>query len=44
VKEFFPDSVVQRCLVHKERNIRSKLSSTTVAHYEFWIGDPLVLK
>jgi putative transposase len=26
VKEFFPDSVVQRCLVHKERNIRSKLS------------------
>ena len=26
VKEFFSDSVVQRCLVHKERNIRSKLS------------------
>jgi transposase-like protein len=26
VKEFFPDSVVQRCLVHKERNIRGKLS------------------
>jgi putative transposase len=26
VKEFFPDSVVQRCLVHKERNIRAKLS------------------
>ena len=26
VKELFPDSVVQRCLVHKERNIRSKLS------------------
>jgi len=26
VKEFFPDSIVQRCLVHKERNIRSKLS------------------
>ncbi len=26
VKEFFPDSVVQRCLVHKERNIKSKLS------------------
>jgi transposase-like protein len=25
VKEFYPDSVVQRCLVHKERNIRSKL-------------------
>ena len=25
VKEFFPDSVIQRCLVHKERNIRSKL-------------------
>ena len=26
VKEFFADAVVQRCLVHKERNIRSKLS------------------
>jgi transposase-like protein len=26
VKEFFPDSVVQRCLVHKERNIKAKLS------------------
>ena len=26
VKEFFEDAVVQRCLVHKERNIRSKLS------------------
>ena len=26
VKEFFPNSVIQRCLVHKERNIRSKLS------------------
>jgi transposase-like protein len=26
VKEFFSDSVVQRCLVHKERNIRAKLS------------------
>ena len=26
VKEFFPESVIQRCLVHKERNIRSKLS------------------
>lgn len=26
IKEFFPDSIVQRCLVHKERNIRSKLS------------------
>lgn len=26
VKEFFPDSVIQRCLVHKERNIKSKLS------------------
>ena len=26
IKEFFPDSVIQRCLVHKERNIRSKLS------------------
>ncbi len=26
VKEFFTDAVVQRCLVHKERNIRAKLS------------------
>ncbi len=26
VLEFFPDAIVQRCLVHKERNIRSKLS------------------
>lgn len=26
VKEFFEDAVVQRCLVHKERNIRSRLS------------------
>jgi putative transposase len=26
VKEFFPDSVIQRCLVHKERNIHGKLS------------------
>ncbi len=26
VKSFFPDAVVQRCLVHKERNIRAKLS------------------
>ena len=26
MKEFFPDAIVQRCLVHKERNIRSKLS------------------
>jgi putative transposase len=26
VKEFFPDSVIQRCLVHKERNILGKLS------------------
>jgi putative transposase len=26
VKEFFADSVIQRCLVHKERNIRAKLS------------------
>ena len=24
--EFFPDAVLQRCLVHKERNIRGKLS------------------
>jgi putative transposase len=26
VKEYFSDCVVQRCLVHKERNIRGKLS------------------
>ncbi len=26
VKEFFPDSVIQRCLVHKQRNIHAKLS------------------
>jgi len=26
VKEFFSDAVIQRCLVHKERNIRGKLS------------------
>jgi putative transposase len=26
VTEFFEDAVIQRCLVHKERNIRSKLS------------------
>jgi putative transposase len=26
VKEFFADAVVQRCLVHKERNIKGKLS------------------
>jgi len=26
VIEFFEDAVIQRCLVHKERNIRSKLS------------------
>ena len=26
VKEFFLDAAVQRCLVHKERNIRGKLS------------------
>ena len=26
VIEFFPDAVVQRCLVHKERNIKGKLS------------------
>lgn len=26
VSEFFPDAVIQRCLVHKERNIRAKLS------------------
>ncbi len=26
VREFFPDSVIQRCLVHKERNLRGKLS------------------
>ena len=26
VKEFFEDAVVQRCLVHKERNMKAKLS------------------
>ena len=26
VKEFFSDSVIQRCLVHKERNLKGKLS------------------
>lgn len=26
LKEFFPDVLIQRCLVHKERNIRAKLS------------------
>jgi len=26
VREFFPDSVIQRCLVHKESNLRGKLS------------------
>ena len=26
VKEFFADAVIQRCLVHKERNIKGKLS------------------
>jgi transposase-like protein len=26
VKEFFADAVIQRCLVHKERNIKAKLS------------------
>jgi transposase-like protein len=26
IKEHFPDAVIQRCLVHKERNIRAKLS------------------
>jgi len=26
VKEFFADSVIQRCLIHKQRNIRAKLS------------------
>jgi putative transposase len=26
VREFFPDAIVQRCLVHKERNIQGKLS------------------
>ena len=26
VKEFFEDAVIQRCLVHKERNVRAKLS------------------
>ncbi len=26
VIEFFPDAVIQRCLIHKERNIKGKLS------------------
>ncbi len=26
IKEFFEDAVIQRCLVHKERNIKAKLS------------------
>ncbi len=26
LKESFPDAIIQRCLVHKERNIRAKLS------------------
>lgn len=26
VKEFFADSVIQRCLIHKQRNIQAKLS------------------
>ena len=26
LREFFPEALVQRCLVHKERNIRAKLS------------------
>lgn len=26
VRSFFPDAVVQRCLIHKERNIQAKLS------------------
>ncbi len=26
VREHFPDAIIQRCLVHKERNIRAKLS------------------
>jgi transposase-like protein len=26
VQEFFPDVVIQRCVIHKERNIKSKLS------------------
>ena len=33
VKAFFPDSIIQRCLVHKERNIRSKLSKK---HWANW--------
>jgi putative transposase len=28
IKEHFPESVVQRCLVHKERNIKGKLSKS----------------
>jgi transposase-like protein len=27
INEFFPDAVIQRCLVHKERNIYAKLSN-----------------
>ena len=26
LKEFFPDVLIQRCLVQKERNVRAKLS------------------
>jgi len=26
VREFFPDAIVQRCLVHKERSIKGRLS------------------
>jgi transposase-like protein len=26
VRKFFPDAEIQRCLVHKERNIRARLS------------------
>ena len=26
VLKFFPDAAIQRCLVHKERNVRAKLS------------------
>ena len=26
LREFFPDALIQRCLVHKERNIRARLS------------------
>ena len=33
VRKFFPDAIVQRCLVHMERNIKGKLSSVTGVSY-----------